>query len=194
MSDKNNIQNSKKKESTKLNNSKNTKKIQKTTSDKKIKTNKTVQRKIFKRRRGTAIIETNNGILLVAGKSRNFITPGGGANLNESRVDAVVREIFEETKLEVIRVKKIFKFVGIVHRTKSSAWQDFHTVTLVKVKSSIPIPSEEVKYIDYYNENSKLKLSPTTKKIIKKYYRWKKSKNFFERFLMNLRYKSKIKK
>ena len=148
--------------------------------------------RVFKRRRGTAIIETDKGILVVAGKTKNFITPGGGANPEETRVEATIREIKEETGLDVVRYKKIFKFVGFVNKTKNGAWQDFHTVSLFKVKGS-PKPMQEVKYIKYYDIKNKTRVSSTTKKIIKKYYNWKDKQSLLNRIWINLRYKSKLK-
>jgi len=150
------------------------------------------QSRIFKRRRGTAIIETDEGILVVAGKGKNFITPGGGANPEETRTQAAIREIKEETGLDVIRTKKIFKFVGYVNKTKNGGWQDFHTVILVKAKGKA-VASQEIKFIKFYSEKNKIKISSTTKKIIKKYYNWKKTQNFWNRLLINFRYKSKVK-
>jgi len=35
---------------------------------------------VKKRRRGTAIVETEEGILVTAGRSKVFILPGGGVN------------------------------------------------------------------------------------------------------------------
>ena len=37
------------------------------------------------RRRGVAIVENSKGILVVAGHSKKFMLPGGGANRWESR-------------------------------------------------------------------------------------------------------------
>ena len=86
----------------------------------------------------------------------------------------------------------MFKFVGFVNKTKNGAWQDFHTVSLFKVKGD-PVPLQEVKYIKYYDVNNKTRVSSTTKKIIKKYYNWKDKQNLLNRIWINLRYKSKLK-
>jgi len=48
---------------------------------------------IKKRRRGTAIVGTSRGILVVAGRNKLSVLPGGGANKEESRTEAVVREL-----------------------------------------------------------------------------------------------------
>ena len=42
-----------------------------------------------KRRRGTAIVDTSEGILVVSRDNRTFFLPGGGAESGESRRDAV---------------------------------------------------------------------------------------------------------
>ena len=48
------------------------------------------------RRRGTVIVETKKGILLTADENKLFVTPGGGARKNESRMQAAIRELKEE--------------------------------------------------------------------------------------------------
>ncbi len=50
-----------------------------------------------KRRRGTAIIDAREGILVTSGHRKVFILPGGGANNGESRMQATIRELREET-------------------------------------------------------------------------------------------------
>lgn len=49
-----------------------------------------------RRRRGTAIVETTEGILVTSGHKRVFILPGGEANKDESRMQAAIRELREE--------------------------------------------------------------------------------------------------
>lgn len=123
---------------------------------------------IKKRRRGTAIVETDKGILLVAGKSKLFITPGGNAKSWESRKNAVIRELKEETGLKSISAKFLFSYVGRVHNGFKGKFQDYHKVFLVKISGNVK-PKHEVKYIEYYNKKSKFKISQSTKEIIEKY-------------------------
>jgi 8-oxo-dGTP diphosphatase len=62
---------------------------------------------IKRRRRGTAIVETPIGILVVAGRRKLYILPGGGANIGESRTKAAVRELKEETGITAKNIKHI---------------------------------------------------------------------------------------
>ena len=61
------------------------------------------------RRRGTAIIETERGIILTAGHRGSFILPGGGAERGESRFVAAIRELKEETGIETIKIAPGFR-------------------------------------------------------------------------------------
>jgi len=116
-----------------------------------------------KRRRGTAILETEKGILLTAMRDGTFLLPGGGANKGESRFRAAIRELEEETGLVAYYAKVIFNHESHSHK---------HTVVLVKAKGT-PKPKQEVKYIDYYKPEINVEVSKGTKDIIKKYYEWK---------------------
>lgn len=49
------------------------------------------------RRCGTAIVETPEGILVVAGRSGLYVLPGGAARKGESRTSTAIRELREET-------------------------------------------------------------------------------------------------
>lgn len=120
---------------------------------------------VVKRRRGTAIVETNKGILLTAMSGGFFLLPGGGANKGESRFRSAIRELEEETGLVANSAEIIFD-----HESKSHN----HTVVLIKAKGKVK-PRQEVKYIDYYIPGKKINISKGTKDIIEKYYTWKKS-------------------
>jgi 8-oxo-dGTP diphosphatase len=119
-----------------------------------------------KRKRGTAIIETEKGILLNAIKHQ-YLLPGGGPKKDESRFQAAIRETKEETGLEPYYAKILFQY-------ESSS--NNHTVVLIKAKGKAR-PKSEVSKIKYYKPGIKLSMSSATKKIIEKYYNWKESKN-----------------
>lgn len=128
---------------------------------------------IQKRRRGTAIVETKKGILVAAGRKKVFLLPGGGANKNESRRKAAVRELREETGLHALSSHYLFSFKGVIHKShKGGHFQDYHKVFLIKAYGKLR-PRKEVKYVAWYKPGSRLRLSRVTKEIIIKYYNLK---------------------
>lgn len=129
--------------------------------------------KIYKRRRGTVIIDTTEGILVVSGKEKRFfLLPGGGAEYFESRKQAALRELQEETNLKASEVTYLFSHVGATYKFKGSFKRNHHKVFLVKA-SGIPQPTNEVKYIEYYQPGTQTRLSSSTQEIIEKYLIYK---------------------
>jgi 8-oxo-dGTP diphosphatase len=141
---------------------------------------------IKKRRRGTAIIDTPEGILVTAGQSRVFLLPGGGANKNESRIEAAIRETKEETGLNPYYAKILFRHKGRISKSFGHGYfRDFHTVCLIKANGQAH-PKHEIKYLAFYKPGFKIKVSHTTKEIIERYYLYK-NKNKIIRFLITLK-------
>ncbi len=129
---------------------------------------------VKKRRRGTAIVETEEGILVTAGRGKVFILPGGGANRRETRIEAAMRELREETGLKPYYAKYLFRYVGSVHKSHGHGYfQNHHTVCLVKARGRAS-PRHEVKYVAYYKPGSSIRISGVTREIIEKYYAYKK--------------------
>lgn len=116
------------------------------------------------RRRGTAIVETDKGILLTAISGKSYILPGGGASRRESRMQAAIRELKEETNLEPYFAMALFRY---------KARFNYHTVYFIKAKGT-PRRGKEVRYIAYYKKGTKLRISQSSKEIIKKYLKFKK--------------------
>lgn len=131
--------------------------------------------RVIRRRRGTAIIETDKGILLTSGNGRVFILPGGGAHKGESRLVAALREIAEETRLKPYSAEIIFRHLGKVERTLSGReyFQDHHTVCLVMATGEAKPGGGDAKYIAYYYPGCSVRVSTTTQEIIEEYFRWK---------------------
>jgi 8-oxo-dGTP diphosphatase len=119
-----------------------------------------------KRRRGTAIIDTPKGILVVSKDARRFYLPGGGAKLDESREQAAIRELKEETNLETAACSFLFEFEGYLNS---------HKVFLIKTSGQVK-PCNEIKYIDYFN-GTNLRVSSATWDIIELYHRKKLKEN-----------------
>jgi ADP-ribose pyrophosphatase YjhB (NUDIX family) len=134
--------------------------------------------RVIRRRRGTAIVETDKGILLTSGNGKVFILPGGGAKENESRFLAALRELTEETRLRPYYAEIIFRHLGKVQDTKSGRrlFQDHHTVCLVRATGQARPGGGDSKYIAYYYPSCGIRISTTTQEIIDKYYQWKLSK------------------
>jgi 8-oxo-dGTP diphosphatase len=120
---------------------------------------------IDRRRRGTAIVETPEGILVVSRDNRTFFLPGGGAESGESRRDAAVRELKEETGLQAVDCNFLFEYPSFTND---------HKVFLMAT-AGVAEPENEIKYIDYF-DGSNLKVSNTTWEIIE-LYRYKKNIN-----------------
>lgn len=124
---------------------------------------------VRRRRRGAAIVDTLKGVLVVSGKGKLFILPGGGANRGESRRRAAIRELYEETGLRTLSCHYLFRYVGPVHKSHGGGhFQDHNKVFLIKASGKAK-PRHEVRHIAYYREGSSIRISGTTKKIIDKY-------------------------
>jgi len=136
---------------------------------------------VKKRRRGTAIVETEQGILVTAGRSKVFLLPGGGANKGETRIEAAMRELREETGLKPYYARYLFRHIGKVHKSHGHGYfQDHHTVCLVKAKGN-PSPRHEIKHVAYYKPGSEVRISGVTREIIEKYYTFKKKSGLRKR-------------
>ncbi len=118
-----------------------------------------------KRRRGTAIVDTPDGILVVSHNNRTFYLPGGGAEEGESRKDAAIRELKEETTLSTIDCSFLFEY---------DSFTNSHKVFLMD-SNGVAKPNNEIKYIDYFN-GSNLKVSNATWEILELYHSTRQSK------------------
>jgi len=111
----------------------------------------------YDRRRGTALIFKPEGILVVCQGNSEFLLPGGGAKQNESRIEAAIRELREETGLIAYDVRYLFAF----HRSN---------IFLIKATGE-PKPCHEISKIGYYREGSSIPISFNTKLIIERFWR-----------------------
>jgi len=124
------------------------------------------QKRRIVRRRGTAIVDTPRGILLVAGKRRRFLLPGGGALKGETRRDAVVRELKEEIGLTATTTSYLFSYDDPKDGRRV---RNLHKVFLVDA-GGVPKPdNHEVRYVEYWNQGMEIMLSDSAKAIIDRY-------------------------
>ncbi|MBS3108468.1 NUDIX domain-containing protein [Candidatus Woesearchaeota archaeon] len=124
-----------------------------------------------KRRKGVAIVDTDKGILVVAGRGKRFILPGGGAEKWESRKKATIRELYEETGLKTKNIVYLFRYVGSKwHAHGGKSIRNYAKVFLVESEGN-PKPRHEIKYIAFWKTGSNLNLTGGTKKVIEKYLR-----------------------
>ena len=120
--------------------------------------------KMGRRKRVTAVVETDKGIVLVShskyGKP-NFMLPGGSIRKNESYMGAVTRELYEETGLHAYEVKYLFDLP-----TK----KNLHKVFFVKTHGDLR-KRHETTHIDFWNESTKdnLEVAWHVKPIINRY-------------------------
>jgi 8-oxo-dGTP pyrophosphatase MutT (NUDIX family) len=120
---------------------------------------------VRRRRRGTAIVDTPDGILVVNEGERTYYLPGGGARRGESRRSAAIRELQEETGLRAINCSYLFDYTSIYN---------FHKVFLIEA-TGVAKPRKEIKHLAYFN-GSNVNVSDTARKIIELYHEKKNTK------------------
>ncbi len=119
----------------------------------------------YDQRRGSVIVETDKGVLLVSSSGGYFRLPGGKPEKGEASIQAAIRELREETGLRAYDVRYLFKFYGSkVFRIRANGE---------------PIPSSEIHYFAFFEpgKEMKVKVSHNTLKILKMYYQLKETES-----------------
>jgi 8-oxo-dGTP diphosphatase len=126
------------------------------------------------RKKGVAIVETPKGILLVSKKGDKFNLPGGGAEKNETRQNATIRELKEETGLETKEIKYLFSTIGNRWHMKNGNLIRNHIKVFSVQANGIPKPGKEIKYLEFWKPQSKINVHKGAKEILERYLREKK--------------------
>lgn len=112
-----------------------------------------------KRNRGTAIVETAQGILLASTRDGLFLLPGGGVEPGETYLEATLRELKEETGLHGASALYLFD-----HETNASLHKVYYVVA-----PGEPRTCTEVPHFAYYREGTDANLSHGTRAILQRF-------------------------
>lgn len=130
------------------------------------------------RKRGTALVETPEGILLtLEGNVNDLFLPGGAVEAGETELEAAIRELREETCLEAEFAVPLFRFNSSVNR---------HFVCYIRATGS-PALGHGVKYLGHLKEGQLIpivwqpgfesllasQISQSTQAIIQLYHRFR---------------------
>ncbi len=124
--------------------------------------------RIRTRRRGTALVETAQGILIVSEDGLRFSLPGGAAEKDELWIEAAIRELREETGLKAASAIFLFSHMGDIRKRSSGHSRNHHKVFLIQAEG-IPKPQQEIKAIQFYQPGAAVKLSNSTQIILERY-------------------------
>lgn len=124
--------------------------------------------RIKTRLRGTALVETEQGILIVSEDGIRFSLPGGGAEKDELWIETAIRELREETGLRAYSAVFLFSHMGSVRKRSSGYSRNHHKVFLIQAEGT-PKPKQEIKAIQFYHPGDEIKISSSTQAILDRY-------------------------
>lgn len=125
-------------------------------------------KRVKTRRRGTALVETEQGILLVSEDGLRFSLPGGAAEKDELWIQAAIRELHEETGLVACSARYLFSHMGDIRKRNGGYSRNHHKVFLIEAEGT-PQPCQEIKVIHCYQPGDEMKLTNSTQVILEKY-------------------------
>lgn len=111
---------------------------------------------------GSAVIVVKNGKVLLGKRAKdpgrgNWVIPGGGIRPFESIIDTGVREIKEETSLDV----KIVKQLGAYEIINPPREHRIIIYSIAKVAGGILSPSDDISELKFYSKKELAQLSLT---------------------------------
>jgi ADP-ribose pyrophosphatase YjhB (NUDIX family) len=125
---------------------------------------------VYSKTRGTAIVDSPNGVLVVTGNEKTYYLPGGRARPGESCKMAAIRELNEETGLIATDTTYLFDYEDSDLRKdrKGDFFRDSHKVFQIESIGKA-VPKMEITSLTYFN-GSNARISRATRKILEKYY------------------------
>lgn len=108
-----------------------------------------------------------------------FILPGGKARRGESRFQAAVRELAEETHLVARCAVELFEYIG----APNARWryQDHHKIIYI-IAPGIPRPGHEVVSVRWHTDGDTLRVTTESLAIIAEFRRFQaQHQEYFER-------------
>ena len=129
------------------------------------------------RRKGTALVETEKGILMVREKgNRDYSLPGGGADRGESRKEAAMRELREETGMMPLSAEYLCHYRGNPFTGyRGDRIQNDVKVFIVKA-SGTPKALDEIEEVRWWKPGSSLRLCRGQWRTLKAYEEYKAGK------------------
>ncbi len=112
-----------------------------------------------KRNRGTAIVETPQGILLASTHDGLFLLPGGGVEPGETHLEATLRELKEETGLHGASAIYLFD-----HETNASLHKVYYVIA-----PGEPRTCAEVPHFAYFRDGTDANLSHGARAILQRF-------------------------
>ena len=113
-----------------------------------------------KRSRATVVAEQDGKFLLVRERgAQRYSLPGGGIEKREFEIEAAIRELREETKLNVIKAEHLFDHEGTTQH---------HKVVWARVRGSVRLQKKELSGFKWWDGAEDLPMLESSKAILEK--------------------------
>ena len=113
-----------------------------------------------KRARATVVVQQRGKTLLIRERgARQFSLPGGGIEGRESVMEAALRELREETRLEPVKAERLFDYEGTTQ---------LHKVVWVQARGQARLQRKEVSECKWWDGKEQVPMLPSARAILKK--------------------------